>query len=351
MTGRSLPMGMVLLIVCLAGLVAAPGLAVEITVAGMGAANVVSGTAQINVTAPGAQDGYVVLKVDGEFVAAQAPPFGLVWNTRDVDDGQHEVAVHEVSADGQIVDRATEVVRVQNQANVTGTVTLQYKFQQGDEFTYVIEGRSDIRELQQDQSYELVPWTLYGAMAGNITAEASETVASMQAGSAVIDRTLTEGSVDFPEVVSRLRGVGLPTQFTVSPEGEVKDGPGTVNAESKFAAVWLGLPKGAVRQGQKWTSPLIAQFEVQDGRTLAVDADHEITRYTDSARFSRTCLSSASASPTSPSKRAELSGWRTVFRVSSAPSRPNTASTQSPADRRFPERPDLPPGRCLRPST
>jgi hypothetical protein len=279
MTGRSLPMGMVLLIVCLAGFVAAPGLAVEMTIAGMGAANVVSGTAQINVTAPGAPDGYVVLKVDGEFVAAQAPPFGLVWNTREVDDGQHEVAVHEVSADGQIVDRATEVVRVQNRANVTAPVTLEYKFQEGDELTYAIEGRSDVRELQQDKSYELVPWTLYGAMAGNISAQASETIASIQGGSAVIDRMLTEGSVDFPEVVSRLLGVGRPTQFTVSPAGEIKDGPGTVNAESKFAGVWLGLPQGAVRQGHKWTSPIVAQFEVQDGRTQAVDADHEIIEF------------------------------------------------------------------------
>lgn len=279
MTGRSQPTVVGLAVVCLLALGLGTACAVELTIAGAGATNVVSGTVKLNVSAPGAEGGYVILKVDDKFISSQAPPFDFVWNSRTLEDGQHRITVTEVNADGKVADKATQVVRVENRATVTGPVTLAYQFRQGAKATYTITGQTDIKELGANRYYEFVPWNLYSSYAGRFEVAAAETVTNTQAGQAVIERALTAGEVDLPEAVSRLLGVGKTTQVNVTAAGALKDGPGVVNTECKFGAAWIALPEKPVQEGDKWSGPLVAQFEVQDGRTVAVTAEHQVVDF------------------------------------------------------------------------
>jgi len=179
-----------------------------------------------------------------------------------------------------ITSNTTEAgIFFENRATVTGPVTLAYQFRQGAKATYTITGQTDIKELGANRYYEFVPWNLYSSYAGRFEVAAAETVTNTQAGQAVIERALTAGEVDLPEAISRLLGVGKTTQVNVTAAGALKDGPGVVNTECKFGAAWIALPEKPVQEGDKWSGPLVAQFEVQDGRTVAVTAEHQVVDF------------------------------------------------------------------------
>jgi len=255
-----------------AGLALAPSFAVELSVAGVGQAGVVAGDVELGVTAAGTQEGYVIVRVDGAFVEAQAPPFRFVWNSRQVADGAHEIAALEINAKGEVVDTVTQNVTVQNVAQVQGPVTIAYKFQPGAKHTYVVTGRSDIVELGQEDSHEFVPFDLYQAYAAALSLVVVDEV---ETGGAV-KRTFQDCVVDFPDRVSRLLGTTKPTTVRVDAKGAIA---GKVAPGGAFAAPWVPLAGTPVQSGGTWSGPMEIAVEFQDGATQTVTAQHQLVGF------------------------------------------------------------------------
>jgi len=256
-----------------------PAAALEIQVAGMGPTNVVSDQVTITVTWPTSEESYIILRVDGKFLQAQAPPCTFVWDTNSVADGEHELKATEVNAAGQTISEASIKVRVANSANVTPPVKLAYKFTEGQRLRYRISGETDVFDVRTKQRH-LVPEMLYRALAGILNAEVTERVVSVADGGAVVERELVSGLMDYLDRYVRLAGVGRSTSLAVSATGAVSDGPGRVAAEAKFALAYLPLPQGPVDVGQTWQGPITVIDDLAQGTSREVDAKHRLVGFT-----------------------------------------------------------------------
>lgn len=253
-------------------LCAAPTLGVELTITGVGGADMVSGDVSLGVTAAGTQEGYVVLKVDGEFVEAQAPPFSFVWNSRAVADGTHELTVLEINGDGETIDTVSQSVTVQNAAQVQAPVTLAYALAPDTKRVYLVTGSSNVTELGQEESQEFVPYDLYRSYSSDLSVKITETILA----NGTIERGLTECVVDFPDRTSRLLAVGQTHKLRVAADGTIS---GDVELGSDFAGTWIGLPATPVDIGATWTGPMLVHTELQDGVSQTLEGSHELVGF------------------------------------------------------------------------
>jgi hypothetical protein len=237
--------------------------------------SVVRGVTRIK-AATNTDQAYVLIRVDGEFVAAAASPYEIQWNTSNAREGQHTIQV-EAFRDDDVLGVVTRKVTVENTVSdplPAEGIRLELRFAQDEQTD---------RSIRADLSTSAPPEPLAGdisSLGGSLVAqilEAVDEVATDQTWATVRQKVRTghtqRASGDQTDLDRTSARVTMRPNWQMTPLRRGKTTP-----EVPLAQISIVLPGDPVRVGSRWTSPTRVITDLRTLRANVVSGNHEIRR-------------------------------------------------------------------------
>ncbi len=218
--------------------------------------------------------GYVVFRVDGEFVYASTSPYEVRWDTSTVADGSHIIRADAYDNSGNYAGSSSIKVLVENTIPTPeGGVLLTVKFGEHDIFNRIVTGRGEMSALRADQ---VLPQG-FDVLAGELRGELNQTVldAYYEGVTALVRNRLRTASLTAEALRQSVPEVGQYTMVQVSRNGlTIPASSATNRPRLGLGEVSLAFADYPVLPGDTWESPLGAVYDLYTRRAIFVQARH-----------------------------------------------------------------------------
>ncbi len=218
--------------------------------------------------------GYLIYRVDGEFVYASSSPYEMRWDSSTITDGEHVITADAYDSDGVYHGTSSVKVVVENTIPTPPEgVLLQVRFTDEDHFVRRFQARSEIGALTSQQALPQGFEVLSGHMKCELTQSVMD--AFYEGNSALVRNRLRQGEIAVGGARRTLPEVGRYAMVQISRNGLAVPAAAAVSRPRLgLGEISLALPDVPVFPGDQWESPLGAVFDIYTRQAVFVQATH-----------------------------------------------------------------------------
>ena len=230
------------------------------------------GMATVRVEWP-SQAGFVIFRVDGDFLYATTRPFVLRWDTSGISDGEHVLDATAYDKDGNFAGSSSVRVYVENAIPApTDGLLLQVKFTEADALTRSITARGELSALRSNQ---VLPEG-FDVLSGTLQAEITQSVldAYYEGATALVRNRLRAGAITVGGARRDLPEQGGYAMVQVSRNGLAIPVAGGTRTRLGLGEISLALADYPLLPGDSWEAPVGVVCDLYTRQAIYVHGRH-----------------------------------------------------------------------------